>query len=123
VMLVRGIGALAIVLSLTPASFAGNHPGIAHRLSCTVVRCYVARYSASAAETWARGHGATDAESDAARRRLNDMPAQTAQPDAAAAAQTAGYAREKSSRMLECRVFSRTDREGQAASCRRVPGS
>ena len=83
-MLVRGIGALAIVLSLTPASFAGNHSGIAHRLSCTVVRYYVARYSASAAEIWARGHGATEAEIDAARRCLNDMPAQTAQTEQAA---------------------------------------
>jgi len=33
---------------------------------------------------WARGHGATDAEIDAARRCLNDMPSQTAQTEQAA---------------------------------------
>jgi hypothetical protein len=44
-----------------------------------VVRYYVAKYSASAAEMWARSHGATDAEIEAARRCLNDAPAQTAQ--------------------------------------------
>jgi hypothetical protein len=52
---------------------------IVHRASCTVVRFYVAKFSASAAETWARSHGATDAEIEAARRCLKDAPAQTAQ--------------------------------------------
>ena len=78
VMLVRGVGALAIILSLTPGARAGGHSGIVNRVSCTVVRYYVAKYSASAAEIWARGHGATDAEIEAARHCLNDMPAQTA---------------------------------------------
>jgi hypothetical protein len=78
-MLVRGVGALAIILSLTPGARAGGHSGIVNRVSCTVVRYYVAKYSASAAEMWARGHGATDAEIEAARHCLNDMPAQTAQ--------------------------------------------
>jgi hypothetical protein len=44
-----------------------------------LVRFYVAKYSASAAESWARGHGATDAEIEAARHCLKDVPAQTAQ--------------------------------------------
>ena len=59
-MLKRGVGALAVVLSLTPSALAGGHSGIVNRVSCTVVRYYVAKYSASAAEMWARGHGATD---------------------------------------------------------------
>jgi len=79
--LVRGVGALAIVLSLTPGAFAGGHSGIVNRASCTVVRYYVSKYSASAAEMWARSHGATEAQIEAARRCLNDMPAQTAQAD------------------------------------------
>jgi hypothetical protein len=43
------------------------------------VRFYVAKFSASAAETWARSHGATEVEIEAARRCLKDAPAQTAQ--------------------------------------------
>jgi hypothetical protein len=78
-MLVRGVGALAIILSLTPPAFAGGRSGIVSRVSCTVVRYYVAKYSASAAEMWARGHGASEVEIEAARHCLNDAPAQTAQ--------------------------------------------
>jgi hypothetical protein len=44
-----------------------------------VVRYYVAKYSASAAEMWARGHGATEAEIEAARHCLKTQPAETAQ--------------------------------------------
>jgi hypothetical protein len=47
--------------------------------SCTAVRYYVAKYSASAAEMWARSHGATDAQIEAARQCLRDSPAQTMQ--------------------------------------------
>ena len=78
-MLLRGVGALAVILSLTPGAVAGGHSGIVNRASCTVVRYYVGKYSASAAEMWARSHGATDAQIEAARRCLNDTPAQTAQ--------------------------------------------
>jgi hypothetical protein len=81
-MLARGVGALAIVLSLTPDALAGGHSNIVNRVSCTVVRYYVAKYSASAAEMWARGHGATDAEIEVARHCLRDTPAQTAQATA-----------------------------------------
>ena len=49
-----------------------------HNISCTVVRFYVAKYSAPAAETWARSRGATEAEIVSARRCLKDMPIQTA---------------------------------------------
>ena len=45
--------------------------GILHRASCSVVRYYVAKYSASMAEAWARSKGATEAEIEAARRCLD----------------------------------------------------
>jgi hypothetical protein len=44
-----------------------------------MVRFYVARHSASTAEMWARGHGATDAQIEAGRRCLNEERAQTAE--------------------------------------------
>ncbi|HVI66325.1 MAG TPA: hypothetical protein VM910_27660 [Bradyrhizobium sp.] len=82
-MLLRAIGAAALTLSfslsVTSNALAGSQPGLMRRVSCTVVRYYVERYSASAAETWARSHGATDAQIDAARRCLKDTPSQTAQ--------------------------------------------
>lgn len=40
------------------------------RVSCSVVRFYVAKYSQGAAEAWARSKGATEAEIDNARRCL-----------------------------------------------------
>jgi hypothetical protein len=78
-MLMRGIAVLATMMVLAPEASAGSQPGILHRVSCTVVRYYVAKYSASAAEMWARSHGATDAEIDAARQCLKEAPAQAAQ--------------------------------------------
>jgi hypothetical protein len=60
-----------MLLGLTAQSVEANDkPPTLHRLSCALVRYYVARYSAGAAETWARSHGATDAEIDAARKCL-----------------------------------------------------
>jgi hypothetical protein len=56
---------------------AGEHSGLVHSDSCTVVRYYVAKYTVSAAETWARGKGATEAEIEAARRCLKAIPMQT----------------------------------------------
>jgi hypothetical protein len=81
-MLMRAVGAAALGLSLispTSDALAAGQSGVLHRVSCTVVRYYVARYSASAAEMWARSHGATDAQIETARQCLKDMPAQTAQ--------------------------------------------
>ena len=72
----RWIWVAAACLAATQAE-AGER--LIHRASCTLVRFYVAKYSASAAESWARGHGATDAEIEAARHCLKDVPAQTAQ--------------------------------------------
>ena len=83
-MLTRAVGAMA--LSLTLSSFssgaiaAEGHVGPLHRVSCSMVRFYVAKYSASAAEMWARSRGASDAQIEAARRCLADAPAQTVQP-------------------------------------------
>jgi hypothetical protein len=73
-MLLRGLGAVALTLSLTSGALAGKQPGVFQRVSCTVVRFYVAKYSASAAEMWARGHGATEAQIEAARRCLTEAP-------------------------------------------------
>jgi len=81
-MLTRVIGAAALSLafsSLTSEAQAGGHTGIVQRVSCSVVRYYVAKYSAAAAEVWARSHGASDAEIAVARRCLTDTPAQTAE--------------------------------------------
>lgn len=83
-MLIRVVGAVALGLSLSSLSSSavagGGQHGIVHRVSCHVVRYYVAKYSEAAAEMWARSHGATDAEISLARRCLNDAPAtETAQ--------------------------------------------
>jgi hypothetical protein len=59
----------AIVLGLAPVSASAE--GILHRASCSVVRYYVAKYSASMAEAYARSQGATEAEIEAARRCLD----------------------------------------------------
>jgi hypothetical protein len=69
------IGAAAICLAF--AAEAGA-TGILHRASCSMVRLYVAKYTAPAAEAWARSKGATDAEIEAARLCLKDGPVQTA---------------------------------------------
>jgi hypothetical protein len=74
----RWICVAAICLGLAPKAEAGEHSGLVHRASCTVVRYYVAQYTASAAETWARSKGATEAEIEAARRCLKATPMQTA---------------------------------------------
>jgi hypothetical protein len=73
---------LAIFLGVAPAASAGEQGGVFHRASCTVVRYYVAKYSASAAESWARSQGASEAEIEAARRCLKGAPILTAQQTA-----------------------------------------
>jgi hypothetical protein len=61
------------------ASAAERSTGILHRVSCTVVRYYVAKYSESAAEAWARSKGATDADIEAARHCLSGGGTHTVQ--------------------------------------------
>ena len=68
----RWLVVVAIVFGLSSPASAGE--GLLHRASCSVVRCYVAKYSASAAEAYARSRGASEAEIDAARRCLNGAP-------------------------------------------------
>jgi hypothetical protein len=60
------------------ARCASFEAGEFHHMSCTVVRLYVAKYSAPAAEAWARNQGATEAEIMVARRCLRDEPVRTA---------------------------------------------
>jgi hypothetical protein len=78
-MRLRWFCILAVCVGLAPEATAGEQPGVFQRASCTAVRYYVGKYGASAAETWARGQGATDTEIDAARRCLKGMPIRTAQ--------------------------------------------
>ncbi|WGS23674.1 MULTISPECIES: hypothetical protein [unclassified Bradyrhizobium] len=78
-MYLRGILISAALLTLAPDAIAGERHGVIRRVSCTLVRYYVAKYSAAAAESWARAHGATDAEIDVARRCLNEAPVETLQ--------------------------------------------
>jgi hypothetical protein len=82
-MFARAMGAVALVFyvyssATSNALAAGHQPGFVHRVSCSVVRYYVAKYSASTAEMWARSHGATEAQIEAARRCLDDARAQDA---------------------------------------------
>ena len=75
----RSLCLLAVIFGLAPEASAGERPGIFHRASCSLVRYYVAKYSAPAAEAWARSKGASDAEIEAGRRCLNSASVQTAQ--------------------------------------------
>ena len=70
----RVLGAAALSLVFLSFNSTAN-AGAFQRMSCSVVRFYVAKYSASAAESYARSHGATDAQIEAARRCLTDAPA------------------------------------------------
>lgn len=73
-MLMKGMLASAALLALGSSATAGETPSLVHKVSCTVVRYYVGKYSASAAEMWARSHGATEAEIETARHCLKDAP-------------------------------------------------
>jgi len=75
-MFTRVLGAVALGVVVLSFNSVAN-AGAIHRMSCSVVRFYVAKYSASAAESYARSHGATDAQIEAARRCLRDEPART----------------------------------------------
>jgi len=77
-MWIRWICVVAILSTWAPQAQAAEHSGLSHRASCTVVRFYVARYSAEAAETWARSRGATEGEIESARHCLQGTPVQSA---------------------------------------------
>jgi len=68
----------AVCLGLVSQAEAAERSGLVHRASCAAVRFYVAKFSAYAAEAWARSHGATEAEIETARRCLKETPARTA---------------------------------------------
>ena len=72
----QAIAAFATLIALSQTATAGV-PLFGH-VSCAVVRFYVAKYSEAAAEKWARGHGAGDAEIETARRCLHGANVQTA---------------------------------------------
>src|SRR5436190_6657868 len=75
-MIRRAIPTFVILIALNQTATAGV-PLFGH-VSCGVVRFYVAKYSQAAAEKWARGHGAGDAEIETARRCLHSPNVQTA---------------------------------------------
>jgi hypothetical protein len=74
----RLIAVLAICLGASSAASAGEQSSLLHRASCSVVRFYVAKYSAAAAEQWARSNGATDAEIETAKHCLTPETTRTA---------------------------------------------
>jgi hypothetical protein len=75
-MLIRSIAALALLIAASYGAVAGDKPP--HHFSCVIVRLYVAKYTAPAAEAWARNNGASDAEIETARRCLGSTNVQTA---------------------------------------------
>ena len=66
---IRMLVVAAVVFMMAPVEASAE--GLFHRASCSVVRYYVAKYSASMAEAWARSKGATEAEIESARRCLD----------------------------------------------------
>ncbi len=68
-MRLRGPCVLVVLLASASSACAGEQ-GALHRVSCAMVRYYVAKYSAAAAENWARSKGVTEAEIESARRCL-----------------------------------------------------
>jgi hypothetical protein len=69
-MFTRAFVASLVFLTLPHTANASEKSGMLHRMSCTVVRYYVAKYSEGAAEAWARSKGATEADIASARRCL-----------------------------------------------------
>jgi hypothetical protein len=76
-MFTRALVASIVFLALPQTADASEKPGVFRRMSCTVVRYYVAKYSEGAAEAWARSKGASDAEIQSARRCLGGSNTQT----------------------------------------------
>lgn len=83
-MIVRAGAIVALLLiPLGSEAFASRYHRPTTRISCSEVRYYVAQYSAPVAETYARNHGATDAQIERARRCLaSNETAETQRPRA-----------------------------------------
>jgi hypothetical protein len=77
-MFTRTFVAAIAFLALGQTAGAAEKPGVLRRVSCTLVRFYVAKYSEGAAEAWARSKGATEAEIGSARKCLGGSTTQTA---------------------------------------------
>ena len=76
-MIVRAVGAVALLLiPLSAEAHSMRHQRATNRISCTEVRYYVAKYSASVAEMYARSRGASEGQIERARRCLasNEAP-------------------------------------------------
>ena len=78
-MMLRGLCALALCLLWVDGAGAEEKAGLLHRVSCTIVRYYVTKYTEPAAEAWARSRGASDADIEAARRCLGGAAGQAVQ--------------------------------------------
>jgi hypothetical protein len=78
-MWTRLICVAALCFGFASSGTAGERSGLVHRASCSAVRYCVAKYSVSAAESWARSKGATEAEIEAARRCIKNTPVQPTQ--------------------------------------------
>ena len=65
----RSILAIALLTGVSAPSMAEERTRSASftKPSCAVIRYYVARYSAAAAESWARSAGATEPQIESAR--------------------------------------------------------
>jgi len=74
----RALFIAAVLIGSSQVAQAGEH-SVLRRVSCSVVRFYVAKYSIGAAEAWARSKGASEAEIESARRCLKGSPVITAQ--------------------------------------------
>ena len=74
----RLICAVAVCVGFCSQAVATEEPkpGFLTHASCTIVRYYVARYTAATAEAWARSKGATEAEIETARHCLKVQTAQ-----------------------------------------------
>jgi hypothetical protein len=81
-----GLRAFFIAAVLAGSSLAGSsqiaeaaEQSALRRMSCSVVRFYVAKYTQGAAESYARSKGASEAEIESARRCLKGTTIITAQ--------------------------------------------
>jgi hypothetical protein len=74
----RPVLAMALLMGVSAPSMADERPKSASfvKPSCAVIRYYVAKYSAAAAEAWARTAGATEPQIESARQCLTIRTAQ-----------------------------------------------
>jgi hypothetical protein len=80
-MIVRvGVSVAFLLIPLGSEALASRHHRPTARISCSEVRYYVAKYSASVAEMYARNHGASDAQIERARRCLASNESAENQP-------------------------------------------